>query len=277
MHPLYSFHGGPELGTRPLKDWPCSLDRAIELLKTWYDDDKPFFTKKDLESVSNQMNRWCNGMKDRQKEMVSVKGLSGSSIYYEVIAGQVILGARQNEDWEMKEPKIRYLCYEQLTDSVKSGDIKLVEAFFPLQIEHFMNVRASDTKLPISTEYIKNPVGVDECLKTTLGCWKQTPEWVNLKALLKLVATHKITKVVGIASRSMEFGPGDDDWTFRSAVQHSLMILFKEYIEEITDKKIKCYAQDPSQGMAAKSWTTLGHGWRLTTTASYFRVAQLFH
>lgn len=110
-----------------------------------------------------------------------------------------------------KEPKTRYLCYEQLTDSVKSGDIKLVEAFFPLQIEHFMNVRASDTRLPISTEYIKNPVGVDECLKTTLGCWKQTPEWVNLKALLKLVATHKITKVVGIASRSMGFGPGDDD------------------------------------------------------------------
>jgi hypothetical protein len=128
---------------------------------------------------------------------------------------------------------------------VNSGDITLVKAFFPLQIEHFMNVRASDTKLRISPEYIENLVSVDETLKNTLECWKQTPKWMNLKALLKLVTAHKITKVVGVASGSMEFGPDDGYWTFRSAVQHSLMISVKEYIEEATNKKIKCYAQGP--------------------------------
>jgi hypothetical protein len=73
---------------------------------------------------------------------------------------------------------------------VKSGDITLVKAFFPLQIEHFMNARASDTNLAISPEYIVKPLSMDETLKNTLECWKQTPKWMNLKALLKLVIAH---------------------------------------------------------------------------------------
>ncbi|KAI2715278.1 hypothetical protein CBS147332_4932 [Penicillium roqueforti] len=247
MHHLHTFHGDPELGSRPLKEWPCSPDRAIELLKTLYDSDKPFFTKKNLRAVSNQLNRRYNTRKknSEQKQLVSVKGLSGSTIYYQVITGRVLIGAGKNEDWEMEEPKIRYLCYEQLTSSVKLGSIELVEAFFPLQIEHFMLTRASDTKLPISTEYIENPVPVDVTLRNILDIWKHTTEFQKLESLLKLVTPRKVTKIVGIASGSMEFGPDDEDCTYRSAMQHSMMITIKESIGKMTDKKIKCYAQDP--------------------------------
>ncbi|CDM27054.1 unnamed protein product [Penicillium roqueforti FM164] len=103
MHHLHTFHGDPELGSRPLKEWPCSPDRAIELLKTLYDSDKPFFTKKNLRAVSNQLNRRYNTRKknSEQKQLVSVKGLSGSTIYYQVITGRVLIGAGKNEDWEM--------------------------------------------------------------------------------------------------------------------------------------------------------------------------------
>lgn len=102
MHHLHTFHGDPELGTRPLKDRPDSLNKAIEALEKWYDSDKPFFTKKDLESVSNQLNRRYNTRrKKEQKQLISVKGLSGSKIYYEVMTGQVLEEAAKNEDWEM--------------------------------------------------------------------------------------------------------------------------------------------------------------------------------
>ncbi|KAJ5365176.1 hypothetical protein N7517_008062 [Penicillium concentricum] len=247
MHHLYNFRGYPEPGSQPIEDWPCTVRKATDLLKAWYDSDKPFFTKKDLKSVSNQLNRRYNTRRQNnsQKQLITVKGLSGSNLSYEVLTGQVLTGKGYNQEWEIQRPKIRYLCYEQLTSSVESGRIGLEEAFFPLQIEHFMLKRASDTKLPVLSDCIENPVPVDEFLQSTLKSWKQSPEWVNLEALLKLVATHKITKVVGIASGSMEFGPDDEDCTMRSAVQHSLMISIKESIEEKTDQQIRCYAQDP--------------------------------
>ncbi|CAI7638186.1 unnamed protein product [Penicillium glandicola] len=261
MHHLHIFHGDPELGNGPLKEWPCSLDRAMELLKTWYDSDKPFFTKKDLRDVSNQLNRRYNTRRrsGAQNQMISVKGLSGSKIFYKVTTGQVLTGEVKNEEWVILEPKIRYFCYEQLTSSVKSEEIELVEAFFPVQIEHFALVRATDTKLPVDAEYIENPVAVDETLQNTLKYWRKTSEWEKLKSLLKLVVTHDITKIVGIASGSMEFGPDDEDCTYRSAVQHSLLITIKESLEENSETKTPCYVQDPRY-TAVDEWALAQHG-----------------
>lgn len=108
-----------------------------------------------------------------------------------------------------------------------------------------MLVRASDTKLPIFSDYLENSWDVDEYLQSMQVFWKHSPEWKKLKSLLKLLTLHKITKVIGIASGSMEFGPDDRDCVYRSAVQHSLMITVKEFIEEMSKEKIKCYAQDP--------------------------------
>lgn len=100
MHHLHTFHGNPELGTRPSKE-PCSIERAMELLKAWHESDRPFFTKKDLQDVSNQLNRrYSTRRKSNSKQLVSVKGLSGTKIYYEVITGQVLSGA-ENEEWEV--------------------------------------------------------------------------------------------------------------------------------------------------------------------------------
>ncbi|CAI7577757.1 unnamed protein product [Penicillium palitans] len=217
MHHLHTFHGNPELGTRPSKE-PCSIERAMELLKAWHESDRPFFTKKDLQDVSNQLNRrYSTRRKSDSKQLISVKGLSGTKIYYEVITGQVLSGA-ENEEWEVQEPKLRYSCYEQLASAVESQSIELAEAFFPLQIEHTMLARASDTKQPTSPEYVENPVAVDEALKTTLKSWKKTPEFQELDSILKLVFNaHEVTKVVGIASGSIEFGPESHDDTYRSA------------------------------------------------------------
>ncbi|OQE42082.1 hypothetical protein PENCOP_c004G07779 [Penicillium coprophilum] len=227
----------------------------------WYDSDKPFFTKKNLETVSNQLNRRYNTRRrnDAQKQLISVRGLSGSKICYKVLSGQVLTGEADNQDWEIQRPKIRYLCYKQLTSSVESGRIGLVEAFFPVQIEHYMLKRASDTKLPVLGDYIENPVAVDEFLQDTLKSWKQSPEWKKLETLLKLVATHKISKVVGIASGSMEYGPDTEDCTMRSAMQHSLLISIKHSIEEKIDHQIQCYAQDPRY-TAVDNWALAQHG-----------------
>lgn len=142
---------------------------------------------------------------------------------------------------------------------MSSGKGLLEEAFFPLQIEHFMLVRASDTKLPISTPYIENRVAVDEFLQNTLKSWKESPEWQMLKALLKHVASHEITKIIGIASGSMEFGPDDEDCTYRSAIQHSLMIALKESIEDMNDEEIRFYAQEPRY-TAVDTWALAEHG-----------------
>ncbi|EKV05092.1 Sensitivity To Red Light Reduced-like, SRR1 [Penicillium digitatum] len=261
MHHLHCFHEDPEPGTRPLKEWPCTPDKAIELLKEWYDNGKPFFTKKELENVSNQLHRRYNTRRksNSQKQLISVKGLTGSKISYEVVTGQLHMGAARNEDWEIQQPKITYLCYEQLISAVSSGKGLLEEAFFPLQIEHFMLVRASDTKLPISTPYIENRVAVDEFLQNTLKSWKESPEWQMLKALLKHVASHEITKIIGIASGSMEFGPDDEDCTYRSAIQHSLMIALKESIEDMNDEEIRFYAQEPRY-TAVDTWALAEHG-----------------
>lgn len=87
---------------------------------------------------------------------------------------------------------------------MESRRIELAEAFFPLQIEHFMLARASDTKHPTSPEYVENPVAGDEALKTTLRSWKIAPKFQELEAILMLLFnTHKVTKVVGIASGSI--------------------------------------------------------------------------
>ncbi|KGO73808.1 hypothetical protein PITC_035240 [Penicillium italicum] len=260
MHHLQCFHEDPEPGTRPLKEWPCSPDKVKALLTTWYNSGKPFFTKQDLENVSNQLNRRYNTRRSNsQKRLISVKGLTGSMIYYEVVTGQLHTEAASNEDWEIKEPRISYSSYEQLISSVESGYSKLEEAFFPVQIEHFMLVRASDTKLPISMPYIENPEPVDEFLKNALKVWKESPEWQMLKSLLKHVAVNEITKIIGIASGSMEFCADDEDCSRRSAVQHSLMLALKESVEELKNTDIQCYAQEPRY-TAVDTWVLAEHG-----------------
>lgn len=76
-----------------------------------------------------------------------------------------------------------------------------------MQIEHFMLTRASDTKQPTSREYVENPVAVDGALEATLKPSKTTPEFQELNSILQLILNaHEVTKVVGIASGSMEFG-----------------------------------------------------------------------
>ena len=73
----------------------------MEFLKAWHEGDKSFFTKKDLQDVSNQLNRRYNTRrKSDSKQSVSVKGLSGSNVYYQVITRQVLLGA-ENKEWEV--------------------------------------------------------------------------------------------------------------------------------------------------------------------------------
>ncbi|CAI7589434.1 unnamed protein product [Penicillium discolor] len=174
------------MGTRPSQK-PCSMESAMELRKAWHESDKLFFTKKDLQDVSNQLNRrYSTRQKSDSKRLVSVKGLSGS------------------RSTTNQERKLRYSCYEQLDSAVESRRIELAEAFFPLQIEHFMLARASDTKQPTSPEYVENPVAGDEALKTTLRSWKIAPKFQGLETILTLLFnTHKVTKVVGIASGSI--------------------------------------------------------------------------
>ncbi|KAJ5187048.1 hypothetical protein N7449_010042 [Penicillium cf. viridicatum] len=83
MHHLQTFHGNPELGTRPNKE-PCSVERAMELFKAWYENDKGFFTKKDL-LVSRDLRRekvWLgdeHGLQGRFQQSVGqvVGGLGG--------------------------------------------------------------------------------------------------------------------------------------------------------------------------------------------------------
>ncbi|OQE02832.1 hypothetical protein PENVUL_c038G00200 [Penicillium vulpinum] len=191
----------------------------MELLKKWYDDSqKPFFKKKDLEKISNQLNRLYNTQRRNttQKQLISVRGLSKSTILYEVRTGQVITEEEHKQEWEMQQPKLRYLCYDQITSLVEDGDMALVEAFFPLQIDHLALKRAIDTKLPVLPDYVQNTVPVDEFLQ-----------------------------VIGSASGSMEFGLGGSQITMRSAIQHSLMISLKESLEEKTNQNINCYSQDP--------------------------------
>ncbi|KAJ5508957.1 hypothetical protein N7527_011100 [Penicillium freii] len=108
------------------------------------------------------------------KQLVSIKGLSGWKTYYEVSTGQ-LLSEAENEEWE-------------------------VGGFFPLQIEHFMLARASDTKQPTSPKYAENPVAVDDALKTSLKSRKKTAEFQELNSILEFVdSVHEVTKVVGIA------------------------------------------------------------------------------
>ncbi|KAJ5696199.1 hypothetical protein N7536_006611 [Penicillium majusculum] len=138
------------------------MEMAMELLKVWHESDKPFFTKKDLQDISNQLT------------------------------------GRQ-------ERKLRYSCYGQLVSAVEFRRIELAEVFFPLQIEHFMLARTSDAKQPTSPD---SPI---------------------------MMITH------------------------RSAVQHSIMITIRNRIEEITNKKIQCYAQDPCY-TAVDTWALAQHG-----------------
>ncbi|KAJ5207331.1 hypothetical protein N7472_003779 [Penicillium cf. griseofulvum] len=134
-----------------------------------------------------------------------------------------------------------------LAPLVKSWLVGLEEAFFPLQIEHLVLKRARDTKLPVLADYIQNSAA------------KQSPEWRNLEAILKLVTTHKIIKVVGIASESMELGPNGEQCTLCSTVQHSIMITIKESIEEKSEQQIRCYFQD-RRYTAVDHWALTQHG-----------------
>ncbi|KAJ5400246.1 hypothetical protein N7465_010735 [Penicillium sp. CMV-2018d] len=145
---------------------------------------RPLFTKKDLQDVSKQVDRRYNTRrKSDSKQLVSIKGLSGWKIYYEVSTGQLLSGA-ENKEWEVQQPKLRYSCYEQLVSA----------------IEHFMLARASDTKQPISPKYAENPVAVDDALKTSLKSRKKTAEFQELNSILEFVFNvHNVTKVVGVA------------------------------------------------------------------------------
>ncbi|KAJ5977616.1 hypothetical protein N7501_000958 [Penicillium viridicatum] len=137
--------------------------------------------------------------KSDSKQLVSIKGLSGWKIYYGVRTGQLLSGV-ENEEWEVQQPKLRYSCYEQLVSAVDPRSIKLVEPFFPLQIEHFMLALASDTKQPTSPKYAENPVAVDDALKASPKSRKKTAGFQEINSILEFVFNvHEVTKVVGIA------------------------------------------------------------------------------
>lgn len=150
-----------------------------------------------------------------------------------------------------------------------------------------MLARASDTKQPTSPEYVENPVAVDEALKTTLKSWKKTPEFQELDSILKLVFNaHEVTKVVGIASGSIEFGPESHDDTYRSAVQHSIMITIRDRLEISPTRKSNYALRIPAtppltpgllHSMVATSWKTPRLCSKLTTTAFCSLAVQLFH
>ncbi|KAJ5502955.1 hypothetical protein N7463_005829 [Penicillium fimorum] len=187
------------------------------------------------------MVRQCYNTRRRnnfQKQLITIRGLSGSKLCYKVLTGQVLTGEEDNLDWEIQRPKIRYFCYEQLVLSVQSESIGSEEAFFPLQIEHFMLKRASDTKFCVLSDYNESPVDVDEFPQSTLESWKQSSEWENLEVLLD---------------------PDDQECTMRSAMGHSLMISIKQSIEENTDQQIQCYAQDPRYTVV-DNWALAQHG-----------------
>jgi hypothetical protein len=101
MHVLSTFHRTPQLdGSRPFKEWPSSIAIALSRLDQWYKEGKPFFTKKDLQDTSNQLNRrYPTRRMNTQQRLVAVKGLSGSMLFYSDLTGEVLPKQGPNEEW----------------------------------------------------------------------------------------------------------------------------------------------------------------------------------
>jgi len=101
MHILSTFHRPPQLDIRPFKEWPSNVAIALARLDEWYKDGRPFFTKKDLEDVSNQLNRRypTRRTSSTQKRLIAVKGLSGSMLLYSDLTGEIIPQRGSNEEW----------------------------------------------------------------------------------------------------------------------------------------------------------------------------------
>lgn len=285
MHHLQSFHGDPKKGTQPSQK-QCSMEMAMELLKVWHESDKPFFTKKDLQDISNQLtgryeraiqSDWSLSRASAVQDPLRCDPWPGPLRRGEwrVVSGKckllMVSFQGSSDTWPQlihtyqnsQERKLRYSCYGQLVSAVEFRRIELAEVFFPLQIEHFMLARTSDAKQPTSPDSpstSRTPWPWMRLSKQPWGPGRQPPSFRSYRPFLSSSSTPTKSPRWWVSHLDQyNLVPKVMMITHRSAVQHSIMITIRNRIEEITNKKIQCYAQDPCY-TAVDTWALAQHG-----------------
>ncbi|KAJ5199861.1 hypothetical protein N7491_009342 [Penicillium cf. griseofulvum] len=207
-------------------------DKAVALIKEMDDLRKPFFTKKSLRQLGEQLQKWKEGNK------IEVKSLTGAIVEGQVKLGFVLFDAAIT-DSELKECTnsrlfIEYAHPERLIKDITDIDqnnpgINIPAIYLtPLRVTYEPFKRVWNPKQPVVS------------FNHAREAWERSETYRKFKLVLSSNASgHKIERIVGFAcgSLSQPNRPG-------AAYQHALLVTAKEWVAN-QDEQSSFYLQDP--------------------------------
>ncbi|KAM5486946.1 hypothetical protein MaudMau93_004829 [Microsporum audouinii] len=200
-----------------------NIKQVKSTIKALYDNGAPFFTKDALREIQEQLK---GDLRVGQK--ISVRGLDGVTVEFDVIAGQVIRPAEADTE------------------------------YVALEIHHPVALRHKVTKERIGARPIRDFDTVKASFMEVLQRWDSSTTCLELQATLnqvKFPQSFKISKIVAFACGSISLDSITEDMSTRplyqslrerSSYQHALLRTLQNTISNLDGcHNIQCFAQDP--------------------------------
>ncbi|KAM5471966.1 hypothetical protein MauCBS54593_003373 [Microsporum audouinii] len=226
-----------------------NIKQVKSTIKALYDNGAPFFTKDALREIQEQLK---GDLRVGQK--ISVRGLDGVTVEFDVIAGQVIRPAEADTEYVAMKPCIHYTSPISLLHHPYGSDLVCCS----LEIHHPVALRHKVTKERIGARPIRDFDTVKASFMEVLQRWDSSTTCLELQATLnqvKFPQSFKISKIVAFACGSISLDSITEDMSTRplyqslrerSSYQHALLRTLQNTISNLDGcHNIQCFAQDP--------------------------------
>ncbi|EGD93097.1 hypothetical protein TESG_00653 [Trichophyton tonsurans CBS 112818] len=228
------------------KDPEVQREEAKSFVKKAYDDGVPLFTKSALREIQKQLT---SDLRAGQK--VSIKGIDGVTVEFDVKTGDVVLSGTNSEYVAMK-PSVYYRSLASILSCRYGINIR----YCTMGIQHPVFLQHDATKEIIDIKPTKDYDSVKKSFTDIQQRWESSDTCLQLRAALKDIKLPQdiiINKIVAFACGSISGdrkSPSDAYWAAssreRSSYQHSMLCTLQDTLKARKGcHEVQCFAQDP--------------------------------
>ncbi|KAJ5160127.1 uncharacterized protein N7482_007131 [Penicillium canariense] len=220
---------------------PQTMEEAQGHIDYLYESGVPFFSKEMIRAVFEQCQR-----KPARGELIYVKGVDGATVEFVSKTGEI--KKRTSADgvsleYLLLDPVISYDCRAHLKHRLWWTGLPGRPPFCSLTIQHPSLEFKAGSNEPVVHWPTQPREEVAQAFQGHFQDWQETEVCQQLKQVLhRHAATHRITKVVGLALSAMSIRVDDCP---RSYIQHALLLTLRNWLAERDGTEVTCYAQDP--------------------------------
>ncbi|KAJ5587449.1 uncharacterized protein N7459_003214 [Penicillium hispanicum] len=228
----------------PPSDTPKSMEEAQARIDGLYASGVPFFTKANLRSALEQIQR-----SPARGEKIFLQAVDGATVEFDMRTGEVKPRIDENDqrtEYLFLEPAVMYEARSHLKHRLWwRGFDEERPNLCALEISHRTLIRKPDTKEPIEVKPVPERAEVEEDFRVHRQMWEASAMPTQLKHILASAAAGlEINKIVAVSLGNISWLR--EDRAGRSAFQHSLVLTMREWVNEKNGRETPCYVQDPA-------------------------------